>query len=37
MSRTQVEGLAAVIRPARTTDLPALGDFFAGCPCRPAT
>jgi GNAT superfamily N-acetyltransferase len=30
MSRTQVSRLAAVIRPARTTDLPALGDFFAG-------
>jgi len=30
MSRTQVDRLAAVIRPARTTDLPALGDFFAG-------
>src|ERR1700722_8691161 len=30
MSRTQVSRLAAVIRPARTADLPALGDFFAG-------
>ena len=30
MSRTQVDRLAAVIRPACTTDLPALGDFFAG-------
>ena len=31
MSRTQVSGLTATaIRPARTTDLPALGDFFAG-------
>ena len=30
MSRTQVESLAAAIRPARTADLPALGDFFAG-------
>jgi ribosomal protein S18 acetylase RimI-like enzyme len=30
MSRTQVDRLAAVIRPARTTDLPALGGFFAG-------
>ena len=31
MSRTQVPGLiAAAIRPARTADLPALGDFFAG-------
>jgi L-amino acid N-acyltransferase YncA len=29
MSRTQVDGVIAVIRPARTTDLPALGDFFA--------
>jgi ribosomal protein S18 acetylase RimI-like enzyme len=29
MSRTQVDGLVAVIRPARTADLPALGDFFA--------
>jgi ribosomal protein S18 acetylase RimI-like enzyme len=29
MSRTQVSGLAAAIRPARTADLPALGDFFA--------
>jgi GNAT superfamily N-acetyltransferase len=30
MSRTQVDHLAAVICPARATDLPALGDFFAG-------
>jgi ribosomal protein S18 acetylase RimI-like enzyme len=30
MSRTQANGLAAAIRPARTADLPALGDFFAG-------
>jgi len=30
MSRTQVEGLVAAIRPARTADLPALGDFFTG-------
>jgi ribosomal protein S18 acetylase RimI-like enzyme len=31
MSRTQVSGLAvASLRPARTSDLPALGDFFAG-------
>ena len=30
MSRTQVDRLAAVIRPARATDLPALGNFFAG-------
>jgi GNAT superfamily N-acetyltransferase len=30
MSRTQVHGLIAAIRPARTADLPALGDFFAG-------
>ena len=30
MSRTQVKGFAATIRPARTADLPALGDFFAG-------
>ena len=30
MSRTQVVGLAAAIRPARAADLPALGDFFAG-------
>jgi ribosomal protein S18 acetylase RimI-like enzyme len=31
MSRTQVRGrIAADIRPARTADLPALGDFFAG-------
>ena len=30
MSRTQVDHPAAVIRPASTTDLPALGDFFAG-------
>ena len=30
MSRTQVDRLAAVIRPARTTDLPALRGFFAG-------
>jgi GNAT superfamily N-acetyltransferase len=30
MSRTQVVGLAVAIRPARTGDLPALGDFFAG-------
>jgi L-amino acid N-acyltransferase YncA len=30
MSRTQVDGLVAVIRPARTADLPALGDFFTG-------
>jgi GNAT superfamily N-acetyltransferase len=30
MSRTQHSGLAAGIRPARTADLPALGDFFAG-------
>jgi ribosomal protein S18 acetylase RimI-like enzyme len=30
MSRTQVDCLAAVIRPARATDLPALGNFFAG-------
>jgi L-amino acid N-acyltransferase YncA len=30
MSRTQVEGLVAGIRPARTADLPALGHFFAG-------
>jgi ribosomal protein S18 acetylase RimI-like enzyme len=30
MSRTQVTGLAAAIRPARAADLPALADFFAG-------
>jgi ribosomal protein S18 acetylase RimI-like enzyme len=30
MSRTQARGLAVAIRPARTADLPALGDFFAG-------
>ena len=30
MSRTQVKGIAAAIRPARTADLPALADFFAG-------
>jgi L-amino acid N-acyltransferase YncA len=30
MSRTQVDRLVAVIRPARATDLPALGDFFTG-------
>jgi GNAT superfamily N-acetyltransferase len=30
MSRTQVDHPAAVIRPASTTDLPALGGFFAG-------
>jgi ribosomal protein S18 acetylase RimI-like enzyme len=30
MSRTQVADLAVAIRPARTADLPALGDFFAG-------
>jgi ribosomal protein S18 acetylase RimI-like enzyme len=31
MSRTQVRSLAvAPIRPARASDLPALGDFFAG-------
>jgi ribosomal protein S18 acetylase RimI-like enzyme len=30
MSRTQVDRLAAVIRPAGTTDLPALGGFFVG-------
>ncbi len=30
MSRTQVDGLVAAIRPARTADLPALGDFFTG-------
>jgi ribosomal protein S18 acetylase RimI-like enzyme len=31
MSRTQVIGRAAtLIRPARPTDLPALGEFFAG-------
>ena len=30
MSRTQVDRLAAVIRPACTADLPALGDFFTG-------
>ena len=30
MSRTQVEGLVAAIRPARTADLPALGVFFTG-------
>jgi GNAT superfamily N-acetyltransferase len=30
MSRTQVDHLAAVIRPAGAMDLPALGDFFAG-------
>jgi ribosomal protein S18 acetylase RimI-like enzyme len=31
MSRTQVRGFtAADIRPARTADLPALGDFFTG-------
>jgi ribosomal protein S18 acetylase RimI-like enzyme len=35
MSRTQVRGFTttaavAAIRPARTADLPALGDFFAG-------
>jgi ribosomal protein S18 acetylase RimI-like enzyme len=30
MSRTQVDRLAAVIRPARTTDLPALRGFFTG-------
>jgi ribosomal protein S18 acetylase RimI-like enzyme len=30
MSRTQVGRLAATIRPARSADLPALGDFFAG-------
>lgn len=30
MSRTQAYGLIAAIRPARTADLPALGDFFTG-------
>ena len=30
MSRTQEMGLAIAIRPARTAELPALGDFFAG-------
>jgi ribosomal protein S18 acetylase RimI-like enzyme len=30
MSRTQTMGLAVAIRPARTADVPALGDFFAG-------
>jgi ribosomal protein S18 acetylase RimI-like enzyme len=30
MSRTQEVGLAVAIRPARTADLPAFGDFFAG-------
>lgn len=30
MSRTQAAGFAAAIRAARTADLPALGDFFAG-------
>jgi ribosomal protein S18 acetylase RimI-like enzyme len=30
MSRTQVTGIAAAIRPARAADLPALADFFAG-------
>jgi L-amino acid N-acyltransferase YncA len=30
MSRTQVYGLIAAIRPARAADLPALGDFFTG-------
>jgi hypothetical protein len=29
MSRTQASGLVAAIRPARATDLPALGEFFA--------
>lgn len=32
MSRTQLNGLAAAIRPARPSDLPALGDFFTGLP-----
>jgi acetyltransferase len=30
MSRTQLDGLVAAIRPARPCDLPALGDFFTG-------
>jgi ribosomal protein S18 acetylase RimI-like enzyme len=30
MSRTQISGLAEAIRPARSADLPALGDFLAG-------
>jgi ribosomal protein S18 acetylase RimI-like enzyme len=30
MSRTQLNGLVAAIRPARPADLPALGDFFTG-------
>ena len=30
MSRTQVSASSPPIRPARTADLPALGDFFAG-------
>jgi L-amino acid N-acyltransferase YncA len=30
MSRTQIHGLVASIRPARTADLPALGVFFTG-------
>jgi L-amino acid N-acyltransferase YncA len=30
MSRTQVLGRTAVIRPARAADRPAIGDFFAG-------
>ena len=30
MSRTQASDLVAAIRPARATDLPALGEFFAG-------
>src|SRR5580692_10791499 len=30
MSRTQVSDLVAAIRPARATDLPALGEFFGG-------
>jgi ribosomal protein S18 acetylase RimI-like enzyme len=32
MIRTQAWGIAAEIRPARTADLTALGDFFAGLP-----
>jgi acetyltransferase len=28
MSRTQLDGLVAAIRPARPSDLPALGEFF---------
>src|ERR1700721_805324 len=30
MSRTQIHGLVASIRPARTADLPPLGVFFTG-------